>query len=175
MRQIMLETEQAQWVREAEGEVEVVDLEGHRLGTVLEPEEEEHNPIIDVIFVCFFICLLRLVVAHLAGSANEIPLTDLDLSSFRSLPRSASGQDTRIVLSVKQDEQDAVQLWIDQEPVSLGQLESKLKALGGLAEVALRREKPVTVEIEDQIIAACQRAGIRRITFLVQSEKGAER
>lgn len=133
-------------------------------------KKEEHNPILDVLFICLGVfILLNFLAVYETSGLTEKPLSALDLSSFRSLP-TGSGSDSKVTLSVDQKEGKVV-VWMDERPVRLEDLEQELKKMDGLGQVALRRAKSITVETEDQIIAGCRRAGILRISFIVKSEE----
>jgi len=136
------------------------------------PQFEEHNPIIDVVIICLGQCFLVIALAKFeAGTSNEKSLSDVDLSSFPSLQAAGSGANSKITISVRKEDGE-VMLWIDDQPVQMDTLEAELKRMDGIAQVALRRGRAVSIATEDQIIAACRRADIRRISLIVKDEEG---
>ena len=140
---------------------------------MLRPGDQFNNnssPIGDILFICLGAFILLFFVAHFeTAGLRERLLSDLNLSKLAT-GKAGRSLDNSVTISAK-NESRQLQLVIDGRRVAPEQLGEELRKLGGLAKVSLRRDKALTVAEEDTIIAACTRAGIEKVSLVVQMDE----
>ena len=125
---------------------------------------------LDVILGCTLIFLLLTALVKVeAGNNREITLPEMNLSTSNKSAGDVAKISKRTILSLKWV-QNKTEVWIDETKVTLTQLPTRLKALGPVAVVALRRDRNLPCRIEDSIITECRKAGIQRIAIMLKEE-----
>ncbi len=131
---------------------------------------------LDVILGCtlIFILMSSLISAD-RESSQEKTLPDINLTKASAVA-SGAGAVKKSVISLKM-KNGKVALYLESDELSMKELEERLKNMGGVAHVALRRDQDMPCKWEDQIILMCRRSGIEKVAIIVgsvQSKKGAE-
>ena len=125
---------------------------------------------LDVILGCtlIFMLMTALVQTGTAGG-RETSLPPVDLSTTGPM---TSGEDsTRKVTVTASYEDNALKTWIEDEEITAETLQERLAALSnaGPIQVALRRAGDLPCSVEDRLIVACTRAGVRSLSIVVRS------
>lgn len=126
---------------------------------------------LDVVLGCTLVFMLLTALVNIErGKAQEVALPPIDLT--KATGQASGAQRTRrLAVSVGVSKGEP-QIWIEERPVSLAELEQELRTAGGggLVQVALRRATDVPCGLEDAVILACRRAGIERVALVVRQE-----
>jgi len=123
---------------------------------------------IDVLCNCLVIFMLLAALVRIdASKVSETSLSDMDLSSVSGLP-AGGGAAASVTLSMKQTA-EGLQILLDDETLPFEALEDRLKSFRGLVRIALRRDPKLPIGLEDEVIAACRRAGVEKVTLIVKA------
>jgi len=98
---------------------------------------------------------------------KEVNLPDINLSKLQGV-KQGKGLTKKSVVSIKMDGKNSL-VFLDDKQVSSDQLATELKKLGGMGQVALRRDSAMPCSVEDSIILQCQKAGIDRVSIMVKA------
>ena len=121
---------------------------------------------LDVILGCtlVFILLSSLIqVGQAQAQENVLPAINLTKTTSQ---QAGSQRIRKTSISIKNDN-GKMKLYLDTKAVSAGNLKSALRNLKNIGQVALRRDKNIPCAWEDEIILACQEAGIDRVSIVV--------
>lgn len=131
--------------------------------------EDGSDSIGDILFICLGAFILLFMIANFETSAlQEKQLPDLNLSKFEKMV-AGKKHDASLTLSVKNTPNGPV-CFLDNKKIKIDSLEDELRKLGGIAKLALRREK-INTALEDKIIVAATNSGISKLSIVVQNSK----
>ncbi len=129
---------------------------------------------LDVVLGCTLIFLLLTALVKVdAGKSQEIALPDMDLTRASTDAKGGASNIKRTIISLKR-ENEQTKIWIDKREVPQAELTAELQKLGPSAQVALRRDQDLPCRIEDDIILACQEAGIQRVAIMIQEKENTQ-
>lgn len=128
---------------------------------------EDVNPIGDILFICLgaFVLLFFTAVFEVS-STQEMTLPDVNLT--RLSKQSVSNSSSDISLTITPGKTGGIEISLGNKSVTLQTLEEILTGYGGMAKIALRVDESLTVEIRNKVIAACSRAGVKRVADVIE-------
>ena len=125
---------------------------------------------LDVILGCTLIFLLLTALVKVnEGQSQERSLPDMELTRAANSETGAT-EVKRTMLSIRQEAQ-GLRLWFDDTEIEPQKLAEELARLGAGAQVALRRDRSLPCNIEDEIIIACRDAGIERVAIVIEQKE----
>lgn len=125
---------------------------------------------LDVILGCTLIFILLTALIRVdEGTSREVTLPDVNLSSAA---RSGDGSEAvkKTVISMKMNG-ETPEIFINDRPVDLRELDAELENMKHLGRVALRRDQELPCRWEDEIILRCQKAGVPQVAIMVKAER----
>ena len=136
------------------------------------PDFPENSTVGDILFLLLASFVLVFMLANFdASNAQEKALPDVQLSKILGLP-GGNTRHTAVAVTVIWEEHGNHRVLLDDKEFTLPAAEEELTRLGGLGKVSLRCDERVSVGVQNQVIAACQRAGIERVALVVKAEGG---
>ena len=129
---------------------------------------------LDVILGCTLIFILLSALIHVDGEkSQEMTLPEMDITKVNAKSNGADAV-KKTVISIK-NSNGAITLFIGDKQVPMERVKNELSQMGTVAQVALRREKSIPCEIEDQVITACRDAGVNRVAIMVKTKEPQRR
>ena len=128
---------------------------------------------LDVILGCTLIFMLLSALARKpdessSGNSREVALPAIELSQFSS--KGNGGDDNQALqVSLKMNGKN-LQVFIDNEAMSLEQFKQKIKGMKTASHVNLRRDKSLACSYEDQVILACRDAGVYQVAIVLEAK-----
>ena len=134
------------------------------------PDFAENSTIGDMLFLLLASFVLVFMLANFdAHDAQEKALPDVQLSKIMGLP-GGQNRHASVAVTVAWEEGGGPKVLVDEMEVTVEGAEAALAKLGGIGKVSLRCDERVPVGVQNQVIAACQRAGIERVALVVRVE-----
>ena len=125
---------------------------------------------LDVILGCTLIFILLSALIQVdGGKSQEMTLPEMDITKVNA-KNSGSDAVKKTVISIK-NSNGATTLFIGDKQVPMESIKDELSQMGSVVHVALRREKSIPCEIEDQVITACRDAGVNRVAIMVKTKE----
>lgn len=129
---------------------------------------------LDVILACLLIFMLFSALAKnetatdsaQSQTPSEVSLPPIDLSKSEKQQQGHS-QNEALNISLK-FKQDKLIIFIDDKAMSLAQFKEELLQLKSIAQVNLRRDRDLPISFEDDVILACQAAGIHQVSIVME-------
>ncbi len=125
---------------------------------------------LDVVLGCTLIFLLMSSLIRVGEAEQQekmLPAVNLSKSSSKNAGTTSIRKN---VITLKKGSGSS-QIFLDDKPVSMDALKTSLVSLGGVGQVALRRDKDLPCGLEDQVILLCREAGIERVAIIIGVSK----
>ena len=129
---------------------------------------------LDVILACLLIFMLFSALAKNDNSAesskaqtpSEVSLPPMDLSKSEKQQQGHS-QSEALNISLKLNQNKLI-IYLDDKAMNLAQFKEELLQLKTIAQVNLRRDRDIPISFEDDVILACQAAGIHQVSIVME-------
>ncbi|RMD77509.1 MAG: hypothetical protein D6820_11460 [Lentisphaerae bacterium] len=127
---------------------------------------------LDVVLGCTLIFLLLTAMVQVnPPRQQEMSLPPIQLSHTNKTIAPGVTSSNAVTLSIRADSEHGPQYWLNDEKISASALPARLRKLGSVAHLNLRRDPSLPCSLEDQVILACHEAGISQIAIIIQKEK----
>ena len=101
-----------------------------------------------------------------AQTPSEVSLPPMDLSKSEKQQQGHS-QSEALNISLKLNQNKLI-IYLDDKAMNLAQFKKELLQLKSIAQVNLRRDRDIPISFEDDVILACQAAGIHQVSIVME-------